>query len=159
MFIFKLKILLLIIIICRSISIYAQQRLADVIRVQLFPLSCQSSFEEIDAILSDYSQYRLQLAVWSGIWNSVECCYTAFVLFDPHTIIGEDLIPILNQDNRVWNVSYVANTRSRQLQILLDEDTNLDKFLNSYQEFGLKTGHLYERPWVNPPHTPQYLFM
>ena len=124
-----------LILLC-SINLLSQEALGDCIYVAFSGLNCGMN-EECAEFISDYSQYQLCFTFWVGI-HGYPYCGMAYLMYNTTTIERDELILILQNDYRIYNVYEEDDQfRPRELAIKLYDSTTESDLLASYAEYGL----------------------
>ena len=134
---------IMMILFCGS-TLSAQEGLGKSIWVEFNYLSCGSSFAEVSDFIKDYEQYHLYLMFWQASQMGLsQCCNGAFFCFSTSSIDLEDIVSILQHDNRVSQVLYFERLpRPRQLAIKLSDSIDENYFLDKYEDYGLNGSEL-----------------
>ena len=135
---YKIKLIVIIcflILFCLSLS--ANEGIARQIEIHFTDLRYTNTYEEINAFISDYSQYQLRIIVWYATYGDVP--YRAYFIFNQSLISLDDFLEILLMDERVSEVRlYPEWPLPRQFVIHLDDIVNEQDFIDSYSEYGLR---------------------
>jgi len=131
---FKLTALAFLLLIYGKVLV-AQGGIAKTLYVEFSELSCYSSYEAHSQFLMDYNQYQLRFMEWVRGGSHAGGCHNARIIFNATTIDVDEIVYLLHSDsrvNRAWHM--IDFPRSRQLAILLTEDTNESAFIDSYAD-------------------------
>ena len=153
------KLILIALVISCSMSLLAQDGIGKTISIKFTELNQQSSYEEVQEFLSNYSQYQMKIMYWEGFWG--ETIHLAVFMFNTQLIDEESLIDLLMNDNLVEEVNrdgYWTPFCPRQFIIRLSNETDELEFINYYSEYGFAGSINSNTNWFGEDNLKLYSF-